>query len=122
MPSGALGFVGDAPTVSSASDTTTATSRPGSMHEDPRLGRWRRIMFLGLLLLLVFAVASYAIIRFSRNYRRYLLREPPKPTPADDVWEMHKLPEDADSGDSPDDGGWDDGPDDEFESDRPGGR
>lgn len=107
--------IGDeGPAVSSVQDGGEATSRQESLRDDKRMHRWRRTMLLGLVLLLVFAAGSYAIIRFSRNYRRYLLREPPKPTPTDDVWKMHKLPEEEDPIVPEDDEDW--GDDSEFDS------
>ena len=109
----------DGPAVLSAPDAGEATSQPSSMRDDQRMRRWRRTMLLGLLLLVVLAVASVAIIRFSRNYRRYLLQDPRTPTPSDDVWKMHKLPEEEGSTPPDDDGGWRDSYGDESDFDSP---
>lgn len=53
----------------------------------------------GVLLLSVvigaFALASYAFVRWSRHFRRWLLHQPPPPTPVEDVWAMHRLPEEG---------------------------
>lgn len=109
----------DGPAVLSAPDAGEASSQPSSIRDDQRMRRWRRTMLLGLLLLVVLAVASVAIIRFSRNYRRYLLKDPRTPTPSDDVWKMHKLPEEEGSAPPDDDGGWGDSYGDESDFDSP---
>jgi len=56
----------------------------------------QNVLFLLLLLVLMFGVASLAFLRFSRRFRRWLLRRPTPPTPADDVWAMHRLPPELD--------------------------
>lgn len=45
----------------------------------------------GFVLLIIFVAASYAIVRFSRRYRAYLLRRPAPPTASDDVWSQHRV-------------------------------
>ena len=55
----------------------------------------RSILFLLLILVGVFGVASLAFLRWSRSFRRWLLRKPSPATPDGDVWSMHRLPEDA---------------------------
>lgn len=54
-----------------------------------------------VIILMVFLVASYAIHRFSRRFRAYLLRKPVQPTACDDVWKMHRLPESWDENQAP---------------------
>jgi hypothetical protein len=48
-----------------------------------------------VVLVLIFMVSSLAFLRWSRRFRRMLLRKPHPPTVSDDVWAMHKLPEGA---------------------------
>jgi hypothetical protein len=47
------------------------------------------------ILVLVFLVASLAILRASRRFRALQEHRRAQPTPTDDVWAMHKLPEGA---------------------------
>lgn len=56
----------------------------------------------GALVLLVFLVASYALIRSARRFRQAAGRDRPSPTLSDDVWAQHKLPEDWDTEDDDD--------------------
>jgi len=44
----------------------------------------------------IFAVGSLALIRWSRRFRKQLLRKPKPPTPVEDVWSMHRLPGESD--------------------------
>src|ERR1041384_138600 len=44
------------------------------------------------LLLLIFVVASWALLRFTRHYRTYLIRGKRAATPSEDVWAMHRPP------------------------------
>ena len=53
------------------------------------------MLFLLLVLVGVFAVASLAFLRWSRRFRRWLLHKPRPATPDADVWLMHCLPEDV---------------------------
>lgn len=56
------------------------------------------VLFLLLVLVGIFAVASLAFVRWSRRYRRWLMHKPQAATPNADVWAMHRLPEeDADN-------------------------
>lgn len=50
------------------------------------------VLMVGLFLVIVFLVGSYAIVRGSRRLREAILYEKPKPTASDDVWAMHKTP------------------------------
>ncbi len=77
----------------------------------------RGVLFLVLVLVGIFVVASLAFLRWSRGFRRWIFHKPAPATPSADVWAMHRLPEEADNppsreGESP-------GPDDE-ESQGPG--
>lgn len=55
----------------------------------------RFVLFWGLILFLGLVISTYAFLRWSRRFRKNLTRRPRPPTPADDVWAMHKLPEGA---------------------------
>ena len=48
------------------------------------------------LVLLVFFVTSYVLIRSARRFRMAAERKRPAPTPSEDVWKQHKLPENWD--------------------------
>jgi len=56
----------------------------------------RQFLFLMLVILGVFSVGTLAFLRWSRRFRRWLLRKPQPATPDGDVWAMHRLPEDQD--------------------------
>jgi len=55
----------------------------------------RNILFLTIVLVGVFSVATLAFLRWSRHFRRRLFHKPPPATPDGDVWAMHRLPEQA---------------------------
>lgn len=68
---------------------------------------------LSLVLLVIFVLAllvllvTFICVRAARRQRRMAQRRRAKPTEADDVWAMHKLPEGAeDHLDDPDDQEW----------------
>lgn len=64
---------------------------------------FRGVLYL-FLLVLALAVGLFALLRLSRRYRERLLRKPGAPTPAPDIWSMHKVPQDTESqetGDEP---------------------
>ncbi|MFQ5424347.1 MAG: hypothetical protein ACE5F9_10255 [Phycisphaerae bacterium] len=86
------------------------TGTTEQIRDDPRAIRWRSTLLIGATLVVVLVATSIAIIVFSRNFRRYLMRRAPQPTPNDDVWQMHKLPEELDEGAATDAGAPDDDP------------
>jgi ABC-type Fe3+ transport system permease subunit len=51
------------------------------------------MLVTGSILIIVLFASVIGLLRISRNYRRDLMREPEKPTPVSDVWQMHKIPE-----------------------------
>ncbi len=57
----------------------------------------QRALLALIVLVIIFAFGSLAWIRWSRRFRAWLLREPRPPTPAEDVWAMHRLPEEGES-------------------------
>lgn len=61
----------------------------------------RQFLFLMLVILGVFSVGTLAFLRWSRRFRRWLLRKPPAATPDGDVWAMHRLPETEEESDEP---------------------
>lgn len=67
------------------------TSNPAAEHQ---LFRWRQTFFWAAVLVLIFFISVWVVIRFTLRYRAYLFREKTPPTPSDDVWKMHRLPED----------------------------
>ncbi len=81
---------------SEASGGYDAASQPVSTRRQTELLRWRQTFFWGVVLLIVFLISAVVIIRFSIRYRRYLLSgKKARPTPTEDVWKMHKLPDGA---------------------------
>ncbi len=82
-----------------------SATAPGASSPSPEQSRQiveaiRQVAFLLMLLVLIFAVSVLAFRRWSRHFRRRLLRKPRHPTPASDVWAMHRLP-DAPAPDEP---------------------
>ena len=61
-------------------------------------GRLYAALFYGVILLLLLAFGSYALLRMSRRYAERLRRKHAEPTPVPDVWKMHEMPETADGG------------------------
>lgn len=63
-----------------------------------------RYVLWGLLLLVVvvlgFIVAALAMVRWSRRFRANLLRRRRPATPYDDIWSMHRLPDEPDAQDT----------------------
>jgi len=66
----------------------------GTLRDDPRYRRWRFAITWGLVILIMFVTAAAAIVVFSRRFRRWIGREKKVPTPDEDVWAMHKPPDD----------------------------
>lgn len=52
------------------------------------------VLMVGLFLVIVFLVGSYAIVRGSRRLREAILYEKPSPTASADLWSLHKTPTD----------------------------
>lgn len=82
------------PTQASTTIESASSQPTTSFSEDQRLLHWRQVFFWSVVLLLIFFIAAWVIIRFSLRYRAYIFREKPPPTPSEDVWRMHRLPED----------------------------
>lgn len=49
-------------------------------------------VFWAGIIVLVFLAGSYAIVRFSRRFRQFLLRRTEPPTHSEDVWSQHRVP------------------------------
>jgi hypothetical protein len=61
----------------------------------------RSVLYLVVILTLTLAVSLLAFLRWSRHFRRWMLRGPQRRTPDSDVWKMHRLPDEENgSGDS----------------------
>ena len=75
------------------------TGIPTAAHRTPSKQNLLRLLYLLVLLILVFTISTVAFLRWSRGFRRLILRKPPAPTPADDVWQMYRLPAEENSGD-----------------------
>ena len=84
-----------------------ATTVPGNPAAAKLASAIALAVLAGMIVLLVFLVASYALIRSARRFRQAAEKNPPAPTPSDDLWLQHKLPEDWEDED-------DDGEDDEM--------
>jgi len=50
-------------------------------------------LFALLVLVIIFGTGTFAFLRWSRRFRQRLLRRPRPPTPSEDVWAMHRLPD-----------------------------
>ena len=73
-----------------------APEQPTPAKPTEKVGALKSFLFVLLVLVIVFAVASYAIVIFGRRYREYLAREPAEPTADEDVWHFHRPPDDPD--------------------------
>ncbi len=51
------------------------------------------LLAIGLLLILVFLLGTYVLVRSSRRFLDSTRRERAAPTPTPDIWSMHKAPE-----------------------------
>jgi uncharacterized integral membrane protein len=84
-----------------ASDGQEAPASPAAAPERTRAATLVAVYGAVLLCVLAFVLAILALVSASRHYRRRLLRKRPPPTPTDDIWSQHRLPEDHDAGDGP---------------------
>ncbi len=75
--------------------TVAAPLQKVSVPKEVRILALKHILFWMVVFFLIFAVSTIAFLRWSRRFRRYILRKPQSPTPSEDVWAMHKLPEGA---------------------------
>jgi len=79
--------------LAQAAPASAPSSQPVGLKDDPRYQRWRVTITWSLVILIAFVTAASAIVVFSRRFRRWLGREETKPTSSEDVWAMHKAPE-----------------------------
>jgi len=56
------------------------------------------VLFWVMVIVCIFSIGSLAMIRWSRRFRKQLLKKPAPPTPDEDVWAMHRLPEQDEDG------------------------
>lgn len=61
------------------------------------------VVLVGLILVLLFFLGSFVLARSARRYRQFCERRRAVPTSSEDVWSMHKLPDDWDSEPDPND-------------------
>ena len=80
------------------------TSRPADTVSRGGVQHAMFALFLLVVLVGIFLVSSFAFLRWSKHFRRRVFRGPAGPTPAEDVWAMHRLPEEEseDSGEEMD--------------------
>jgi len=64
---------------------------------DPAVPALALLLLVMLFLALVVFVGSYVLVRAVRRFRGNLRRQRPAPTASEDVWAMHRLPEDVDT-------------------------
>ncbi|HUN81342.1 MAG TPA: hypothetical protein VMV81_07505 [Phycisphaerae bacterium] len=76
-----------------AQTTSRAAGGAAALSRDSRIIMWRQTFFWSLILFLIFLIATWAIVRFTRRFRTMILSGPSSPTPSEDVWSMHKPPE-----------------------------
>jgi cytoskeletal protein RodZ len=57
----------------------------------------RNVLYLLGIIIIIFMFGLWAILRWSRRFRQFLFREPRQETPVEDVWAMHRLPEEPDT-------------------------
>ncbi len=77
-------------------------SRPIGSMEPEKLAMaqaMQRALLALVVLVIIFIFGTLAWVRWSRRFRIWLLREPRPPTPVEDVWAMHRLPEEPESTD-----------------------
>jgi hypothetical protein len=70
-----------------------ARERSRSLSPQQELRASALLLLVGFLLLLVFLVATYLLVRVGRRIRDNASRQRPPPTDVTDVWSMHKAPE-----------------------------
>ncbi len=82
-----------------ASNPTGAIAADDRPHATPKqkakAKKLAAVLAYTSVLLLIFVIGSWAIVRFSRRFQNYLVRGDKAPTQSDDVWAMHRLPPDA---------------------------
>ena len=80
----------------SVEEFESVTSGPGPLPDNKATARMLEgVLFWLLVLIGIFTVCTLAFLRWSRRFRKLLLARPRPPTPVDDVWSMHRLPEEA---------------------------
>ena len=82
-------------------ETAWARTAPASIVAAMSPALVRSVLYLLVILTLALCVSLIAFLRWSRHFRRFILRPPAPPTPSEDVWQMHRLPEEAEGDDVP---------------------
>lgn len=78
-------------------ETTSSSAKPPppriQLERDKQARLIQQVLFLLLVLVGILSVSLYAFHLWSRRFRRMLFRKPAPPTPSEDAWAMHQLPE-----------------------------
>lgn len=82
----------------SVSAVRPVVSGSGGAHAELKARAMREVLFWLLVFVGIFAVSTFAFLRWSRRFRRWVFYTPHPPTPADDVWAMHRLPDEGPAG------------------------
>lgn len=74
--------------------TVQSPRPPADENQNYELARLiQRVLFWLLVLIVIFGVSTFAFLRWSRRFRHWVFHRPHPPTPSDDVWSMHRLPD-----------------------------
>jgi hypothetical protein len=77
----------------------TSASLQVEQSSPPDLELSRRVgvvaMVMGGVLVITLLITAYALFRITRRFATVELGKPAKPTATEDVWQMHKVPEEA---------------------------
>lgn len=76
-------------------DQPSPTTQVAEISRETKARALRQMLFWLVVLVVIFIFSTTAFLRWSRHFRRSILRKPQPPTPSEDVWAMHKLPEGA---------------------------
>lgn len=95
VPSRWVGVLAQAPEGPDSGASKGADESPVRQQARRDAQRLRQALALLIILILIFTIATLVIVRFSKRYRAYLMDRKAPPTPSDDVWAMHRLPDEA---------------------------
>ncbi len=73
-----------------------AVASAQAMERDTAAGALSLVLLAGFILLLIVLLVTMAVVRSARRRSQATHRQRPAPTQADDVWAMHKLPDETD--------------------------
>ena len=72
---------------------TAAASGPSRLSRKMKARRLYEVLTYTLVIFIAFLTGTFAIVRFSRRYHRFLASRPSTPTQSADVWAMHRVPD-----------------------------